>query len=116
MQPDDFFAEDSAFPLGRYFDTDLATALRRGPISNGSGLEVAIGLARLVHEELEKFGAGGGEKLTNVQMSEALLALRSVVSRLGAGPFDPPFREFRTFRNYWIVRALPAATRLGVIF
>lgn len=102
MRPDDFFVYGTADPQSRRFDIDLITRLRRGPIAQAGDVEVAVGLARLVHEELEKFGTGGGEELTNVQMQEAILALRSIIPRINVGHFELPFRDLATFRNYWI--------------
>jgi len=59
-------------------------------------------LARLIHDELEKYGTDGGVELVEGEMRQALLALRAVVDRLGVQNFDPPFREYSTFRGWWI--------------
>jgi hypothetical protein len=59
-------------------------------------------LARLVHDELELFGTDGTEQLTNTQMRDALLTLRAVVDRLSIDGFEVPFRDFATFRTWWI--------------
>jgi hypothetical protein len=40
--------------------------------------------------------------MTENDMREALLALRAVVTRMGIDGFDLPFRDFRTFKSYWI--------------
>lgn len=58
-------------------------------------------LAQFVHEELEKYGTSGGNELSDAQMREAILALRAVAERLGLGNFDPPYRDFGSFYNYW---------------
>jgi hypothetical protein len=108
MRPEDFI-EDTVKPSGFGFDStvhrfrrELARRLRQGPLDNATDVEVAVGLARLIHDELEAFGTGGGEVLDDADMREALQALRAVCGRLGAGMPDVPFRDFTTFRSYWI--------------
>ncbi len=61
-----------------------------------------MGLARLIHDEFEAFGTGGGEVMDDADMREALQALRALCQRLGVGAPDVPFRDFTTFRSYWI--------------
>ncbi len=61
-----------------------------------------MGLARLIHDELEAFGTGGGEVMDDGDMREALQALRAVCRRLGTGDPNVPFRDFTAFRSYWI--------------
>ena len=108
MRPDDFFEDDpddlfgGATPVGRRFRRDFVTALRRGSAAEGDDVEVGVGLARLIHDELEAFGTGGGGMLEDAEIREALLALRAVTQRLGMSDFAVPFRDFTTFRNYWI--------------
>jgi hypothetical protein len=102
----DFFTEvpsDDIF-LGpsRVIKEELLTKLRRAPLADHDDLEVAVPLARLVHEDLEKYGTGGGNDMDDDQMREALQALRATVLRLGLNDFDVPFRDFSTFYSYWI--------------
>lgn len=106
LRPEDFFNEDpipdvSGFPV-RTFNVTLMTQLRRGPLEGRSDVEVAVPLARLIHDDLEKYGTSGGEEMSDAQMREALLALRTVVRRLGIDEFDVPFRDFSSFRGWWI--------------
>ena len=109
MRPDDFFVEDQhvshelwglAGATSRSLDLPLLTALRRGPSEGRDDIEVAVGLARLVHDELEKFGTGGGEELTDHQIRDALVTLHVVLRRVGI-PFDLPFRDYGTFKSHW---------------
>jgi hypothetical protein len=62
MRPDDFFIHPDPGPLGDLdpvvFDIDLVQEIRSGPISNADDVEVAVGLARLVHDELEAHATG----------------------------------------------------------
>lgn len=106
MRPDDFFIEDAVpGPFGlpsRYLDVDLLGRIRRGPIADHEDIEVAVPLARLVHDDLERYGTSGNTEMTEQGMREALLALRAVVGRLGISDFDVPFRDFGTFRSWWL--------------
>jgi hypothetical protein len=109
MRPEDFFVEPDPDPFDAFgipaspkFDLDLVRELRSGATRRADDLEVAVALARLVHDDLEAFGTGGGEELSETQMRESLLALRSVLKRLGLEQFEVPFRDFRTFKSYWL--------------
>lgn len=105
MRPDDFF-KDAQDPLGfgtsRQVDHELLDSLRRGPIEAWDDRELAVALARLVHDDLEAFGTGGGEQLNEAQMRDALLALRAVARRVDLGDMDIPFRDYGTFKSYWL--------------
>ncbi len=105
MRPDDLYVENEARDVfgqaTRSINADLLTRLRRSPPSDREEVEVAVPLAHLIHNDLEKYGTGGGQEMTEQQMGEALLALRAVVHRLGIVSFDVPFRDFTTFRSWW---------------
>lgn len=106
MRPDDFFlAEpDPVNPWGGSVGRPNVTfleQLRRGPVPGSDDLDVAIGLARLVHDDLESYGTGGGERLSNDDIALALRTLRAVLQRLGVD-FDVPFRDYTTFKNHWL--------------
>jgi hypothetical protein len=106
MRPDDFFVDDvvpGAFGLpSRYLDVELLTQVRRGPIPDREDIEVAVPLARLVHDDLERYGTSGNTEMTEHGMREALLALRAVIDRLGVTDFEVPFRDFGTFKGWWL--------------
>lgn len=107
MRPDDFFehSDDDDFGVSfakRRFRVELMRELRRGPLDTASDSEVAVALARLTHDELEAFGTDSSESLNNAQMRETLLGLRAVLDRLGIQQFDVPFRDFTTFKSYWL--------------
>jgi len=85
----------------RSFDASLVASLRKGPLSDRTDVEAAIALAALVHDELQAYGTGGGESLNDGELASALTALRAVTKRLGVD-FDPPYRNFSTFRSYWM--------------
>jgi hypothetical protein len=106
MRPDDFFNEPDAGPLGSLeaprFNLDLVRELRSRPLRSADDIEAAVGLARLIHDDLEAFGTAGGEQLTETQMRESLLALHAVLKRLGMTEFVVPFRDYKTFKSYWL--------------
>lgn len=82
-------------------DTELLEGLLRGPHAQHGDLEIAVPLARVVHEEYEAYGTHGSP-LNNDDSRLLLRALKAVLDRLGITTFDPPFRDFETFRKYWL--------------
>jgi hypothetical protein len=106
MRPEDFFVHPDPGPLGDfdppYFDLELIRQIRSGPVQNAGDVEVAVALARLVHDNLEAFGTSGEVEISGDQMRESLLALGSVLKRLGLDRFEVPFRDYRSFKNYWL--------------
>jgi hypothetical protein len=108
VRPEDFFIEPEPDPLDDFaltspkFNRSLVRQLRSGRIEGSDDVEAAVALARLVHDDLEAFGTGGGEQLSEVDMRESLVALRSVLTRLGLEQFGVPFRDYRTFKSYWL--------------
>jgi hypothetical protein len=107
MRPDDFFTEPTSLGARgdlspRTINNTLLVELRRGRVEGRPDVEVAGGLARLIHDDLEKFGTAGGAELTESEMRDAILALRSVLDRIGVNDFNLPFRDFSSFRSYWL--------------
>lgn len=103
VRVDDFFEDALGYPEGsRYFGRELMTELRGGPLASHSDIEVAVPLARLVHDELERYGTDGGQELGEDDIRAALQALRAVAGRVGCSDFDPQFRDFGGFRTWWI--------------
>ena len=106
MRPEDFFSDEADDVFGvsitkPHFDRDIIATLRREPIAGKDDTEVAVALARLVHDELELYGTSGGELLKDPEMREAVVALRAVARRIGL-TLDVPFRDFSTFKTYWL--------------
>lgn len=105
MRPDDFYVhyDDMGLEdLEPAFNDELILALRRGPVEGYEDLEVATGLTRLIHDELEKFGTSSEHKLSEPQIRDAILALTAMAKRVGVSDFKLPFRDFGTFRSYWL--------------
>lgn len=114
MRPDDFFAEAKVtwvegmdpwdMPVARAFNASWIAQLRRGPAPAYDDLDVIAGLARLTHDQLERFGTDGGQELSEDDIRTALLALHATAGRLGISGFALPFRDYGTFRSYWLRR------------
>lgn len=106
MRPDEFFVDDDIpDPFGnvrRRIDTQLLTTLRTAAPEGQEDIEVAVPLAILIHEELEKYGTAGNEEMAEAEMRLALLAFRAVLGRLGVTGPEIPFRDFGSFRSYWL--------------
>jgi hypothetical protein len=110
MRPDDFFTERSAADTDinaepwatiTEFDHELVDRLRQRPLDNVDDLDAAMALLQLVHDDLEHYGTGGGQRLMEEELGVALRTLRAVLKRLSI-TFEVPFRSFTTFRSYWI--------------
>jgi hypothetical protein len=104
VRPSDFFNWVEYPDLGggrSVLDADLVDSFRLRPREDISDLDAAYGLTRLAHDELIAFGTGMHNSLNDEGISIVLRALRAVLKRLGV-EFDPPFRDFARFRDYWI--------------
>ena len=106
MRPDDFFEEHMDDALGfsvssPKLNRELISQLRSRPLQDHGDIEAAVALARLVHNELEAYGTGGGQKLDDEEIREAITALKAVVRRVGVG-IQIPFRDYSGFYRYWI--------------
>lgn len=82
------------------FDEELLSKIRTGPLPGRTDAEAALALTELVRDEMEKYGTDSSQRLTNGQIGAAVVALRVAVGRLGI-VYDPPFRDFSSFRSYW---------------
>ena len=104
MTPSDFFTwVEFPDPDGsrRVLDVDLVDSFRLRPRSDITDLEAAYGLAQVARDELVAYGTGKNNDLNDEGVSIVLRTLRAVLKRLGVS-FDPPFRDFARFRDYWI--------------
>lgn len=103
MRQEDFYVELAApDPWGahkRVLDEDLIVRIFAGTDAR-SDTEVAVPLARLVHDEFEAFGTDGSQNVTEAHSRGVMSALRAVLGRLNV-PFAPPFADFPEFRTYW---------------
>src|SRR5271166_1329774 len=67
-----------------------------------SDASVAEGLLDLVHDELIGYGTDGSNQLDDRQMALSIRSLEAVIWRLLGMPLNLPFRNFTTFRSYWM--------------
>ncbi len=104
MRAEDFFIDDiSDDPWGspsNIIDDDLVSRVHAGSVQEAPDTEVAVALARLVHEEYEERATSDQPRLTDAGSRATLAALRSVLNRLGI-QFKPPFTDFTSFSRYW---------------
>lgn len=66
----------------QHFQHEMVSKLRQAPLGEWSDTEVALALCQLVHEDLEAYGTGGGQKLTEDEVATAIRALVAVTKRL----------------------------------
>lgn len=77
----------------RTLNVGLLESLRRGPDAKHDDVEIAGALARLVHDDLERYGTDSSQEMSEPEIRIAILALRAVTDRIGACSFTLPFRE-----------------------
>ncbi len=116
VRADDFFKDivsgDPWSTEQRIFDEDLIRQTHAGTMTNRSDVEVAVALARLVHDEFQERATSDSPRLSVPDSRAALAALRSVLGRLGV-PFLPPFSDFATFYQYWRREGMTGAGSWG---
>jgi hypothetical protein len=81
--------------------TELLDQLAAAPSSTWPDLEVARALAELAHDEYQKYGTNGSE-LDNAEARKLLITLKAVLARIGLRNVEFGFRDFESFRSYWI--------------
>ena len=102
MHDDDLFEEVGNCEFGTpklKLRADLLEKLRAGSAPEEDDLTCDIVLTRLVHGELEAFGTGGKEPVSEPGIELAQRTLRAVLHRLGI-TLDLPWRNFSGFRTY----------------
>lgn len=107
-----FITEKDTSPWGTRETTRLHTELldqiAAAPSSTWSDLEVAKALAELTHDEYQKYGTNGSE-LDNTEARKLLTTLRAVLARIGMRSVELGFRDFESFRSYWIRKGASGA-------
>lgn len=100
MSPEDFFVDGDV--LGqRFLDRELLDEIVSGENIHNSDVEVGVALLRLAHDELEAYGTDGRQRTSEEDIGLILHACRLLLKRIGTS-FDPPFRDFRTFKSHWL--------------
>ncbi len=97
MRPDEFFVDDAVLDLPGevrpHVDRQLLTTIRTSAPGGRDDIEVAVPLAILVHEDLERYGTDGSQEMSNADMGLAIAALRAVLQKLGITAPEIPFRD-----------------------
>ena len=105
----DFFVEEETPGFGgrsgshfvHRLNEGLLNDLRSEPLPSVSDAAAAEGLLDLVHDELVGYGTDGSNELDDKPIALAIRTLEAVTWRLGLS-LQLPFRNFTTFRSYWI--------------
>lgn len=84
------------------FDRALVESLRRGQVDGHDDVTIAVELAALVHDELQAYGTTSNARLDEAEITLAITALSAVLRRLAITDFSLPYRNFTTFRSFWI--------------
>lgn len=78
------------------------------PSSTWSDLELGKALTELTHDEYQKYGTNGSE-LDNTEGRKLLTTLKAVLARVGMRNVEFGFRDFESFRSYWIRKGASGA-------
>lgn len=109
MYVDDLFTDDLTTLDEIRLRTELLQDAIKGPVDHYSDVELASALVDLLHQELEAFGTGGGNRVHQSNTEEFRLlvhACKRVTQRLGLEFPDLPFRDMPGFRDYWIEQGM----------
>ncbi|MFB0840194.1 hypothetical protein ACETK3_19595 [Arthrobacter sp. E44] len=104
MRETDFFEEVEAAdvwtPQQYRLNTELIERIHAGPLQNATDVEIAVPLARLVHDEYRSRGTDNNPRISQAESRAVMAALRAVLKRLSVD-FQPPFTDFDGFYTYW---------------
>jgi hypothetical protein len=100
VRADDFFVLDDRSE--RVLNQGVLVDLIADSLPIASDAAVAYGLLDLLHDELVACGTKGNNELSDKEVGLVIQALEAVVWRLFGMPLNLPFRNFTTFRSYWI--------------
>lgn len=110
MKPWDFWTEREVpgiDPWGpgtveRALDTAKLDQIVAGPLPHHPDIEVAVALTRFVHDQYESYGTNQEGLVSDDESLTILRSLKALLKRLGITTFDPPFRDFSSFRSHWM--------------
>ena len=104
MRENDFFEEAETADVWAVqqdsLNTDLIEQIHAGPVQTATDVEIAVPLARLVHDEYLSRGTDDKPRISVHESRAVMSALRAVLKRLGVD-FKPPFSDFDGFYKYW---------------
>jgi hypothetical protein len=97
VRPDEFLLDENG---GQRLNVSLLQDLRQAPSRQHPDLEAAIALARLLHEQFQRYGTDSTQDIADPETREAMRTLVALADRVGV-TFKPPFRDLSRFRAYW---------------
>lgn len=104
MRETDFFEEvetNDVWAVQQYqLNSGFIEQIHAGPVQNATDVEVAVPLARVVHDEFVSRGTDDNPRISVHESRAVMAALRAVLKRLGVD-FKPPFSDFDSFYKYW---------------
>lgn len=104
MRENDFFKEAGTNDIWarqqEILNTDLIEQVHAGPLKSATDAEIAVPLARLVHDEYRNRGTENNPRISGSESRAVMAALKAVLKRLGID-FRPPFYDFDGFYRYW---------------
>jgi hypothetical protein len=97
---DDFFlmCPDGTFQVNR----ELINLVRIGPLDGFDDVLIGGRLLELTRSEFEKYGTDRTNVFDNDDARSALSSFKACCIRLGITEIDFPFRDFTTFRSWWL--------------
>ncbi|WP_433122531.1 hypothetical protein ACQ7FX_13970 [Arthrobacter koreensis] len=104
MREADFFDEvetNDVWGVQQYhLNTGLIERIHAGPIPTATDVEIAVPLARVVHDEFVSRGTDNSPRISVPESRAVMAALRAVLKRLNID-FKPPFTDFDAFYKFW---------------
>jgi hypothetical protein len=81
---------------------ELLIRMRSELLSSYDEVDAVVALLRTIQDEFTRYGTDSSEAFSNDDSREALVTLRVCCNRLGIANLEIPFRDFGTFRTWWI--------------
>lgn len=104
MRETDFFDEvetNDVWAIQKYqLNSGFIERIHAGPVQTATDVEIAVPLARLVHDEYLSRGTDDNPRISVHESRAVMTALKAVLKHLGVD-FKPPFSDFDEFYKYW---------------
>jgi hypothetical protein len=83
-------------------DREVLIRIRSELLSTGDEIGVVVALLRTIQDEFKRYGTDNSQAFSNDDSREALITLRVCCNRLGITGLEIPFRDFESFKSWWI--------------
>ena len=101
VYPEDLFVDaDDILSASTSLNIDLLQQIRGNVNVGHSDIELAVALVRLIHDELQRYGTDGSNRMDENEIRVALRTASALLERLGI-ELHLPFRDFGGFRGFW---------------